>query len=96
MLKDDQMPQEDMIDIAFLDIIHSVLGDDLPEEDLDGASDVLLQVIEEMVDAGEMTEIPELDEAEDAKKKWLEDHLEKVRLAFSESVFLAGSHDQDP
>jgi hypothetical protein len=95
MFKEEDMPQEDIIDKAFLDLIHASLGEDLPEEDLDGATDVLLSIIEDLVDADEMTEIPEVEEPEDVKKKWLDDHLEKIKTGFSESVFLEEPHDQD-
>lgn len=88
MFDEDSIPEEDVIDAAFLDMIHEAFGEDIEEEDLDGATDVLLQIVGEFVDAGDMQEIPENEAPEEEKSKWLSDNLDKIKKEFNDSVFL--------
>jgi hypothetical protein len=88
MLNEKEIPKEDIVDEAFLQIVHETLGENLPEEDLDGALDVLFQIIEEFIEEDGMAEIPENEERDSEKQQWLNENLEKIREKFKSSVFL--------
>src|ERR1035437_5719414 len=88
------VPAADVIDIAFLDIIHNALGDDLPEEDLDGAADVLFQVIDDMIIDKNMPETPEIEDSDEYKNKWLQDNIQNIKNSFCEYISLDGSEEQ--
>lgn len=72
-------PQEDVIDIALIDLIDEIIGEEGDEEDFDGASDVVFEFIEELVGDGEMPEIPDDHESDEVKQEWLARYLPVLR-----------------
>lgn len=75
MFDEKAAPQEDVIDQTLIKLIDEIIGEEGDEEDFDGASDVVFSVIEELVDAGEMTEVPEPEDSDEVKQTWMETQL---------------------
>lgn len=83
MDNEQKIPEADVIDDAFLEIIEDLVGDD---GDLDAASDVLFEVIELTVDSGQIAEIPESDVSDEEKKSWLEKSLPIIKTEIEKAL----------
>lgn len=87
------IPEHDMIDEELLTLIHALVGEDADEEEMDAASNLLFSLVEDMVEGGEIEEIPETDAEEDSKKAWLEKCLPVLREAFDSVLKDLASED---
>jgi hypothetical protein len=88
-----EIPEHDKIDDELLSILHAFVGEDAEEEDLDAASNLLFSLVEQMVDDGEIDEIPETDVPDQDKNIWLEKCLPVLKQAFEEVVADMNSED---
>lgn len=73
----DEVP-EDSIDKAMSEVIDE-LTKSSDDSDLDTATDLLFDVIGDLVDDEKITELPSEDASEEEKAKWLEAHLATVK-----------------
>jgi len=88
MLDDKEIPQEDVVDKALLDIVHEVFGDDYDDEELDGALDVILAILDELIDTGDAEEMPENEAPEEEKNDWVARFRDKLKQAVIDGVTL--------
>jgi hypothetical protein len=79
-------PKEDVIDAALIDLIDEIIGKEGTEEDFDAASDVVFEIIEEMVGAQELAEIPDNDAEDESKQEWLKRYYAILRQAVQEGL----------
>ena len=81
ILDDMNAPQEDVIDVNIIAIIDAIIGEKGDIEDFDGASDVVFDIIEELVSSGEISEMPEIEVSDEEKNKWLETSMPIIKQA---------------
>lgn len=82
----EQIPEEDIVDQALMGILNSELGDDPDDDDLDAASDILFDVVEELVDSDQIKEIPDNTAPEEEKAKWIAECLPIVKQSFADTL----------
>lgn len=83
-IPDEQEVEADIVDIELEKIIDEIVGTEGDDDDFDRTADVVFDIIEELVDRGEIEEIPE--DGEEAKLKWMTDHLQVLKAAIKEAL----------
>lgn len=78
-----EIPEHDAIDEELLALIHELVGKDAEEEDVDTASNVLFELIEQLVDEEEISEIPETEASEKEKAEWIQKSMPVLKEAFA-------------
>jgi hypothetical protein len=97
-METEQAPESDVIDDALIAIVDEIIGPEGDEEDFDAASDVVLEVIEQMVDEGSIPEMPESDASDEAKKAWVEkipSIKEEIHNALNDGFMNSDEEDDD-
>lgn len=84
--KPEGIPGEDVIDLAIIDIVEGLLGEEADDDAFDEASDVVFDIIGELVGRGEIKEIPDSDESEDNKQEWIKVAIPIISEAVKESL----------
>ncbi len=105
---DNDLPVDDAIDQAFSALVLELLGlpadfdetslsDEMSDEfadDLDEITDLIYEVMDDLIDQGEIVDVPD-HEADDAEKQeWVEKAIPKIRVAAEAA--LKDSEEKDP
>jgi len=74
----------DIIDEQLFGIVDDLLGENPSDEEVDQASDVIFDVVGGLIDSKEIEDIPDEDESESVKKKWIKESIGKIRKQIEE------------
>lgn len=80
-MENENVPQEDIIDLAVLEIVDSLVGPNASEDDIDDCVDEIFQLIENLEDEGQIRAIPENDASQEEMSSWISECLPIVKQA---------------
>lgn len=89
------IPEHDLIDEELLEMIHEIVGEEAEEEEIDAASNIVFNLVEQLVEEGEMDEIPDTDANEEDKQAWLSSGLPVLKEAFALMLSDLASEESD-
>lgn len=90
-----EIPEHDAIDEELLALIHGLVGKEADEEEVDSASDILFELIEQLVEDGEISEIPETEAHEGEKSEWIQKCLPVLKEAFEVMLKQLAAQDEE-
>lgn len=85
----EDIPEEDAIDLALIELVEELLGEEADEDSFDETADEVFALIGELVDRGEVKEIPDNGTSEQEQKEWIDASIPMIREAIKQSL-----HDQ--
>lgn len=85
-MEDEQIPEADLIDDAIAALIDEMIGEEGDIEEFDAASDVVLDIMEDLANSDQIQDPPEQDEPEELKQKWLEQYFPIVKAEIHKAL----------
>lgn len=83
---ENDVPAEDSIDIALINLIEELVGDEADVDAFDEASDVVLDIIEELESRGEIKEMPDTEATDEEKQTWLDASMVTIQAAMKTAL----------
>lgn len=85
-MTEQKIPEQDIVDDALIELVDEVVGDGASEDEFDAGTDVVFEVVEDLVNGGVIEEIPDNAASDEEKKEWIEKSVPVVRAALESAL----------
>lgn len=92
--EEQEVPQEDILDAAILDIVDELVGDEASEDDVDDCVEEVFQLLEQLEEQELIDPVPDNGVSEDVLKAWLDKNLPVLKQAIKEGLEQSGEEQE--
>jgi hypothetical protein len=85
-MEEEEIPVADLVDDAIAALIDEIIGEEADIEEFDAASDVILDVMEELANSEEIQDPPDVESSIEDQQKWLDQYFPIVKDAIHKAL----------